>query len=122
MRRLRLLRTFCRGLGVVQTWRDAESSLRPGHLSKTQSGTGLPQSIREPTRLWRRHGFGHDQTKYVVEHVRRELALMPRTRRSRSVDCLDPFEIERLIQAAYRTRSRRGLMIRTLFLNRRAGQ
>jgi integrase/recombinase XerD len=32
------------------------------------------------------------------------------------VDCLDRVEVERLIQAAYRTRSRHGLMIKTLFL------
>lgn len=39
------------------------------------------------------------------------------TGRRRSVDRLDRFEVERLIQAAYRTRSRQGLMIqKTLFL------
>jgi integrase len=32
------------------------------------------------------------------------------------VDRLDRFEVERLIQAAYRTHSRRGLMIKPLFL------
>lgn len=87
-----------------------------GHTSKTQSDAGLTVVIRETTRLWRRHDLGYDQTKYVVEHVRRELALAPPTGRRRSVDRLDRFEVERLIQAAYRTRSRRGLMIKTLFL------
>jgi hypothetical protein len=80
-------------------------------MSKTQSVTGLAAVIRETTRLWRRHDLGYDQTKYVVEHVRRELALAPPTGRRRSVDRLDRFEVERLIQAAYRTHSRRGLMI-----------
>ena len=87
-----------------------------GHASKTQSDTGLAAVIRETTRLWRRHDLGYDQTKYVVEHVRRELALAPPAGRRRSVDRLDRVEVERLIQAAYRTRSRRGLMIKSLFL------
>src|SRR6202011_3537506 len=38
------------------------------------------------------------------------------TGRRRSVDRLDRLEVERLIQAAYRMRSRCGLMIKTLFL------
>src|SRR5207302_11464944 len=87
-----------------------------GHASKTQSDTNLAVVIRETTRLWRGHDLGYDQTKYVVEHVRRELALAPPTGRRRSVDRLDRVEVERLIQAAYRTRSRRGLVIKTLFL------
>jgi integrase/recombinase XerD len=85
-------------------------------MSNTQSSTGLTVVIRETTRLWRKHGLGYDQTKYVVEHVRRELALTQPTSRRRSVDRLDSFEVERLIQTAYRTRSRQGLMIKTLFL------
>jgi hypothetical protein len=88
---------------------------RRGHTSKAQSDAGLGAVIRDTTRLWRRHGLGYDQTKYVVEHVRRELALAPPTARRRSVDRLDRFEVERLIQAAYRTHSRQGLMIKSLF-------
>jgi integrase/recombinase XerD len=89
---------------------------RRGHTSKAQSDAGLGAVIRDTTRLWRKHGLGYDQTKYIVEHVRRELALAPPTARRRSVDRLDRFEVERLIRAAYRTRSRRGLMITSLFL------
>jgi len=87
-----------------------------GHAPKTQSDTGLAAVIRETTRLWRRHDLGYDQTKYVVEHVRRELDLAPHAGRRRTVDRLDRFEVERLIQAAYRTHSRQGLMIKSLFL------
>jgi len=87
-----------------------------GHPPKTHSEIGLAAVIRDTTRLWCRHGLGYDQTKYVVEHVRRELALAPPTARRRSVDRLDRFEVERLIQAAYRTHSRQGLMIKSLFL------
>src|SRR5438128_4008393 len=82
----------------------------------THSEAGLTAVIRETTRLWRKHDLGYDQTKYVVEHVRRQLALTPPTGRRRSVDRLGRLEVERLIQAAYRMRSRRGLMIKTLFL------
>src|SRR5947209_14009735 len=87
-----------------------------GHRAKAPSESGLAAVIRATTRLWRKHGLAYDQTKYVVEHVRRELALAPPTGRRRSVDRLDRVEVERLIQAAYRTRSRRGLMIKSLFL------
>ena len=87
-----------------------------GQAAKAQSNSGLAAVIRDTTRLWRKHGLGYDQTKYIIEHVRRELGLTPPTGRRRSVDRLDRFEVERLIQAAYRTRSRHGLMIKTLFL------
>jgi integrase/recombinase XerD len=87
-----------------------------GQSSITRSQADLAAVIRETTRLWRKHDLGYDQTKYVVEHVRHQLALTPPTGRRRSVDRLDRPEVERLIQSAYRTRSRRGLMIKTLFL------
>jgi TraM recognition site of TraD and TraG len=60
------------------------------HPPKAHSDAGLGAVIRETARLWRKHGLGYDQTKYVVEHVRRELALAPPTARRRSVDRLDP--------------------------------
>jgi hypothetical protein len=50
---------------------------------------GLAAVIRDTPRLWRRHGLGYDQTKYVVEHVHRELALTQPTGRRCSVDRLD---------------------------------
>jgi integrase/recombinase XerD len=87
-----------------------------GHPSKAHSEIGLAEVIRETTRLWRKHALGDDQTKYVVEHVRRQLALAAPRGRRRSLDRLNRFEVERLIQAAYRTGSRHGLMIKTLFL------
>ena len=75
---------------------------------KTQSETGLAAVIRETTRLWRRHDLGYDQPKYVVEHVRRELALALPAGHRRGLDRLDRFEVERLIQAAYRPTAVRG--------------
>jgi len=87
-----------------------------GHAPTAHSTGSLAAVIRETARLWRKHDLGYDQTKYVIEHVRRELALTPPTGRRRTVERLDRPEIERLIQAAYRLRSRHGLMIKTLFL------
>jgi hypothetical protein len=46
-----------------------------GHPPKAHSEIGLAAVIRDTARLWRKHGLGYDQTKYVVEHVRRQLAL-----------------------------------------------
>ena len=63
----------------------------------------------------KRHHLGYDQTKYVVERVRRRLALEPPHTRNRTVNRLDRSEVERLIQATYRVQSKYGLIIKTLF-------
>jgi integrase/recombinase XerD len=47
--------------------------------------------------------------------VRRRLTLQPPHIRHRTVARLEPSEIQRLIQATYRNRSKYGLMIKTLF-------
>jgi integrase/recombinase XerD len=75
----------------------------------------LSQVVQETFRLWRRHHLGYDQTKYVVERVRRRLALEPSRTRNRTVDRPDQSEVERLIQATYRIQSKYALMIKTLF-------
>src|SRR3954452_9870875 len=87
-----------------------------GQTAKAPSRTDLAAVVRETTRLWRKHHLGYDQTKYVVEQVRRRLSLAPSATRPRTVERLDRAEVERLIAAAYRDDSRRGLMIKTLFL------
>ena len=87
-----------------------------GQTAKAPSRTDLAAVARETTRLWRKHHLGYDQTKYVVEQVRRRLGLAPPATRRRTVERLDRAEVERLIAAAYRDDSRRGLMIKTLFL------
>ena len=89
---------------------------RRGQTAKAPSRADLADVIRETTRLWRKHHLGYDQTKYVVEQVRRRLDLRPPVTRSRTVERLDRAEVERLIAAAYRDGSRRGLMVKTLFL------
>lgn len=86
-----------------------------GQPSKTHSDAGLAAVVRETTRLWRKHRLGYDQTKYVVEQVRRRLALGPPRTRRRTVERLDRAEVECLIESAYRNHSHYGLMIKTLF-------
>ena len=75
----------------------------------------LNQAVHETVRLWRRHHLGYDQTKYVVERVRRRLELEPARTRNGTVDRLDRSDVERLIQATYRIQSKYALMIKTLF-------
>jgi integrase/recombinase XerD len=89
---------------------------RRGQTAKAQSRGDLSQVVRETARLWRKHHLDYDQTKYVVEQVRRRLGLTPPATRPRTVERLDRPEVERLIAAAYRDGSRRGLMVKTLFL------
>jgi integrase/recombinase XerD len=83
-----------------------------GQKGKTHS---LDEVVEQTFRLWRKHHLGYDQTKYVVERVRRRLALAPPRQRNRTVARLEHSEVERLIQATYRTQSKYGLMIKTLF-------
>src|ERR1700733_3879022 len=82
---------------------------------QTATAHSLSQVVQETFRLWRRHHLGYDQTKYVVERVRRRLALEPARTRNRTVDRLDRSEVERLIQVTYRIQSKYALMIKTLF-------
>jgi integrase/recombinase XerD len=89
---------------------------RRGQTAKAPSRADLAAVVQETTRLWRQHHLGYDQTKYVVEQVRRRLGLAPPATRPRTVERLDRAEVERLIAAAYRDGSRRGLMVKTLFL------
>jgi integrase/recombinase XerD len=45
----------------------------------------LDEVIRDTFRLWRKHDLGYDQSKYVVERVRRRLTLQPPHTRNRTV-------------------------------------
>lgn len=78
---------------------------------------GWAMSSGKPDRLWRKYPPGNDQTKYVVEQVRRRLTLLPQGPRRRTVNRLDKIEVERLIQNTYQFHSKYGLMIQTLFLS-----
>jgi integrase/recombinase XerD len=82
---------------------------------KTAIAHSIDQVVQDTCRLWRKHHLDYDQTKYVVERVRRRLALEPPRTRNRTVDRLDRSEVERLIQATYRIQSKYGLLIKTLF-------
>jgi len=93
-----------------------KSEPRRGQKPKTRSRTDLAEVIRETIRLWRKHHLSYDQTKYVVEQVRRRIHLVAPTERPRTVERLDRSEVRRLIDHTYRDGSRRGLLIKTLFL------
>lgn len=86
-----------------------------GHLARARSSTALADLITQTLRLWRKAHLDYDQTKYVVEQVRRRLHLDPPRTRRRSVERLDRAEVERLIQRSYQAHSKYGLMIKTLF-------
>jgi integrase/recombinase XerD len=86
---------------------------RRGQKAWTHS---LDDVVQQTFHLWRKHHLGYDQTKYVVERVRRRLALEPPRMRTRTVARLEHSEVERLIQITYRSQSKYGLMIKTLFL------
>lgn len=86
------------------------------HAELGTAPSNLPDVIEQTTRLWRKHHLDYDQTKYVVEQTRRALQLTPPQNRKRTVERLDLSEVECLIQAGYRSDSKRGLLIKTLFL------
>ena len=69
--------------------------------AKLRGQRAIPHSldlvIQQTLRLWRKHHLGYDQTKYVVERVRRRLALEPSHTRKRTVSRLDQSEVERLV-------------------------
>jgi integrase/recombinase XerD len=88
-----------------------------GHQTEAHFSVGLAEIVSETAQLWRKHHLAYDQTKYVVEQARRRLKLQPPGARRRTVDRLDESEVERLIRNAYRSHSKYGLMIKTLFLS-----
>lgn len=88
-----------------------------GNRAKAHFPSGLAEIVSETVRIWRKHHLGYDQTKYVVEQVRRRLKLQPQGARRRTVDRLDKAEVERLIRSTYRLHNKYGLMIKTLFLS-----
>jgi integrase/recombinase XerD len=97
---------------MMATLKRSPRGKRRGQPAKTHS---LDDVVQGTFRLWRKHHLDYDQTKYVVERVRRRLAIEPPRTRSRTVARLEPSEIERLIQTTYRYRSTYGLMLKTLF-------
>jgi integrase/recombinase XerD len=76
--------------------------IRRGQKAKPHA---LDEVVEQTFRLWRKHHLGYDQTKYVVERVRRRLALAPPRQRNRPVARLEPNEVARLIQATSRIQS-----------------
>jgi integrase/recombinase XerD len=93
----------------------SKGSLRPKLRGQKAITHSLELVIQQTLRLWRKHHLGYDQTKYVVERVRRRLGLEQSHTRKRTVSRLDQSEVERLVHTTYRNKSKYGLMIKTLF-------
>jgi integrase/recombinase XerD len=78
------------------------ATLKCSPQAKLRGQKSIPHSldlvIQQTLRLWRKHHLGYDQTKYVVERVRRRLALEPAYIRKRTVSRPDQSEVERLVQ------------------------
>lgn len=82
---------------------------------KARTRTPCAKWCGRAVKLWRRHHLTYDQTKHVVEDVRRELRPSAPRERRRTVDRLDREETLRLIETAYRRSSSSGLMWGMLF-------
>jgi len=85
---------------------------------KAKANSELEAVIQQTARLWRKAHLSYDQSRYVVERVRRLLELEPPPARHRVVQRLSREEVERLLEAAYRLHPRKpvyGLMLKTLF-------
>jgi integrase/recombinase XerD len=85
---------------------------------KSKANSELEWVIAETARLWRKAHLEYDQTRYVVERVRRSLELAQPAKRRRVVERLSAPEIEGLLEAAYRLNQKKpvyGLMLKTLF-------
>lgn len=91
------------------------ASIMRGQTPQAKSLQDMTEVLRETTKLWRKHHLSHDQSRYVVEQVRRALQRAPPRERRRTVVRLDKHEVGRLIEAAYRKGSHYGLMVKTLF-------
>jgi integrase/recombinase XerD len=97
---------------------DPKNARVRGQIAKAHSGSANPDLtavVDQTVKLWRKYHLDYDQTKYVVEQVRRTLPLSPPKTRRRTIERLDRAEIESLLQAGYRLQSKYGLIIKTLF-------
>jgi integrase/recombinase XerD len=95
--------------------RDRKHAEVRGRSATANSRGSLTEVTRATLKLWRKHHLSYDQTKHVVEQVRKTLRLEPPAQQRRTVERLDRDEIEALIRAAYKRSSTYGLMVKTLF-------
>ena len=93
----------------------SKPATKPATKAKSRAKPKLTQIALETAKLWRKHHLDYDQTKHLVEQVRKALKLSAPKERRRTVERLDRDEIEALIQAAYKLSSKYGLMVKTLF-------
>lgn len=84
--------------------------------SKAVHPISLKPLITATVKLWRRHHLTYDQARYVAKEVRKTLQIERVKTRKRVVSRLSREEERRLIQQAYRDKSSRGLLIKTLLM------
>jgi integrase/recombinase XerD len=77
----------------------------------------LSQVIQETFKLWRKHHLSYQQTKYVVEQVRKQLELKAQKSGRSVVNRLSKAEADKLIDFAYRGKGQYGLLIKVLFFS-----
>lgn len=83
--------------------------------AKTKHAVNLKAVISATKKLWQQHHLSYDQCRYVSKEVRQALHLERPKIRKRVVARLSRDEERRLIAHAYRMKSVRGLLIKTLF-------
>jgi integrase/recombinase XerD len=64
-----------------------------GQKPQAKSPQDMTEVLRETTKLWRKHHLSDDQSRYVVEQVRRALQLSAPRERRRTVARLDKHEV-----------------------------
>ena len=91
----------------------------PSEKAKSSKGThtgSLKPLITATVKLWRRHHLTYDQARYVAKEVRKALQIERVKTRNRVVARLSREEERRLVRQAYRDKSSRGLLIKTLLM------
>ena len=68
---------------------------------KGKEDTELQEVITQTIKLWQKHHLSYQQSKYVVEEARKELALRPEKRKVNIVNRLSKEESRQLIEVAY---------------------
>ena len=84
--------------------------------SKSIHSDPLKPLITATVKLWHRHHLTYDQARYMAREVRKALKIERVKTHKRVVSRLSREEERRLIQQAYRDKSSRGLLIKTLLM------
>lgn len=87
-----------------------------GKNHKAKKDNKFEEVISATVKLWKKHHLSYQNTKYVIEQVRKILGLKQEKRKLNTVERLSHEESQKLIQTAYSGEGKYGLLIKTLFL------